>query len=103
EADVDVGPLIDEDQRGKVDELVQDAAGRGARVLVGGSPREGAGYFYEPTVLAGVPEDARMLAEEIFGPVAPVVPFDDDEQAVAAANRTEYGLVSYVYTRDLQR
>jgi succinate-semialdehyde dehydrogenase / glutarate-semialdehyde dehydrogenase len=101
--DVDVGPLIDGDQRAKVAELVDDACTRGARVLVGGSAREGAGYFYEPTVLAGVPEDARLLAEEIFGPVAPIVAFDDDDQAIAAANRTEYGLVSYVYTRDLDR
>jgi succinate-semialdehyde dehydrogenase / glutarate-semialdehyde dehydrogenase len=100
---VDVGPLIDDTQRGKVAELVDDAAGRGARVLTGGSAREGAGYFYEPTVLAGVPDDARLLAEEIFGPVAPVVSFDTDEEAIAAANRTEYGLVSYVYTRDLDR
>src|SRR5205085_1623488 len=71
EADVDVGPLIDDKQRGKVAELVDDAVSRGARVLVGGSAREGAGYFYEPTVLAGVPGDARLLGEEIFGPVAP--------------------------------
>jgi succinate-semialdehyde dehydrogenase/glutarate-semialdehyde dehydrogenase len=101
--DVDVGPLIDGTQRDKVAELVADAEQRGARVLTGGNPREGAGYFYEPTVLAGVPGDARMLAEEIFGPVAPVVPFAGDEEAVAAANRTEYGLVAYVYTRDLER
>jgi succinate-semialdehyde dehydrogenase/glutarate-semialdehyde dehydrogenase len=100
---VDVGPLIDGTQRDKVAELVADAKQRGARVLTGGNPREGAGYFYEPTVLAGVPGDARMLAEEIFGPVAPVVPFASDEEAVAAANRTEYGLVAYVYTRDLER
>jgi succinate-semialdehyde dehydrogenase/glutarate-semialdehyde dehydrogenase len=72
-------------------------------VLVGGNAGEGPGYFYEPTVLSPVPEDARMLAEEIFGPVAPVVPFATDEQAIAAANRTEYGLVAYVYTRDLER
>jgi succinate-semialdehyde dehydrogenase/glutarate-semialdehyde dehydrogenase len=103
EDDVDVGPLIDDTQRGKVAELVDDARQRGARVLLGGSAREGAGYFYEPTVLAGVPADARLLAEEIFGPVAPVIAFDSDDEAIAAANRTEYGLVSYVYTRDLER
>jgi succinate-semialdehyde dehydrogenase/glutarate-semialdehyde dehydrogenase len=103
EPDVDVGPLIDGTQREKVAELVSDASGRGARVLTGGSPLDGPGYFYEPTVLAGVPEGARMLVEEIFGPVAPVVPFASDEEAVAAANRTEYGLVAYVYTRDLER
>jgi succinate-semialdehyde dehydrogenase / glutarate-semialdehyde dehydrogenase len=99
----DVGPLIDGDQRGKVAELVDDARERGARVLVGGAPIDGRGYFFEPTVLAGVPEDARALSEEIFGPVAPIATFSSDEEAIAAANRTEYGLVAYVYTRDLQR
>jgi succinate-semialdehyde dehydrogenase/glutarate-semialdehyde dehydrogenase len=72
-------------------------------VLVGAKAGDGPGYFYEPTVLGSVPDDARLLAEEIFGPVAPVATFTTDEQAVAAANRTEYGLVAYVYTRDLQR
>jgi succinate-semialdehyde dehydrogenase / glutarate-semialdehyde dehydrogenase len=72
-------------------------------VLLGGNRFDGAGYFYEPTVLAGVPDDARLLDEEIFGPVAPVATFSTDEQALAAANRTEYGLVAYVYTRDLDR
>ncbi len=99
----DVGPLIDEDQRGKVAELVGDAVDKGATCLTGGQQREGAGYFYEPTVLSGVPDDARLLREEIFGPVAPVVPFADDEEAIAAANRTEFGLVAYVFTRDLDR
>src|SRR5579884_741667 len=103
EPDVDVGPLIDGKQREKVEELVQDAVSRGARTLVGGSAREGAGYFYEPTVLAEVPDGARLLSEEIFGPVAPVASFSSDEQAIEAANRTEYGLVAYVYTRDLER
>ena len=106
EPDVDVGPLIDEAQRTKVTELVSDAVGRGARVLVGGGPLSGPaypGYFYEPTVLAEVPDDARMLAEEIFGPVAPVAMFTSEEQAIQAANRTEYGLVAYVYTKDLAR
>jgi succinate-semialdehyde dehydrogenase / glutarate-semialdehyde dehydrogenase len=101
--DVDVGPLIDEKQRGKVAELVEDAVERGAQVLLGGRRLDGAGYFYEPTVLADVPDDARLLDEEIFGPVAPVATFSSDEQALAAANRTEYGLVAYVYTRDLDR
>ncbi len=103
EEGVDVGPLIDEAQREKVQELVQDAVGRGARVLVGGSRGDGPGYFFEPTVLADVPGEARLLGEEIFGPVAPVAPFSSDEEAIEAANRTEYGLVAYVYTRDLQR
>ena len=100
---VDVGPLIDAKQREKVQELVSDALGRGAKALVGGRPGDGAGYFYEPTVLAGVPDDAEVLSEEIFGPVAPVATFSTDEQALDAANRTEYGLVAYVYTRDLER
>jgi succinate-semialdehyde dehydrogenase / glutarate-semialdehyde dehydrogenase len=103
EEGVDVGPLIDDDQRGKVAELVDDAAGRGAKVLVGGNSADGAGYFYEPTVLGNVPPDARLLKEEIFGPVAPVASFDSTEDAIAAANDTEYGLVAYVFTRDLKR
>jgi succinate-semialdehyde dehydrogenase/glutarate-semialdehyde dehydrogenase len=77
--------------------------GKGAQAVVGGQARDGAGYFYEPTVLGGVSEDARVLKEEIFGPVAPVISFDDEEAAIAAANATEYGLVSYVYTSDLKR
>jgi succinate-semialdehyde dehydrogenase/glutarate-semialdehyde dehydrogenase len=103
EDDVDLGPLIDDDQRSKVSELVQDAVGRGAKAIVGGHARDGAGYFYEPTVLTDIPEDARLLDEEIFGPVAPVRGFSDEDEAVAAANNTEYGLVAYVYTRDLKR
>ena len=101
--DTDVGPLIDDTQRGKVSELVQDAIGRGATAVVGGHARDGAGYFYEPTVLTDVPDDAELLQEEIFGPVAPVKGFADEDEAVAAANDTEYGLVAYVYTRDLKR
>ncbi|HEY0516362.1 MAG TPA: aldehyde dehydrogenase family protein, partial [Solirubrobacteraceae bacterium] len=103
EPGVDVGPLIDGKQRDKVHELVQDAVSRGARVLVGGKAIDGPGYFYEPTVLTDVPDDARLLREEIFGPVAPVATFSTDEQAIEAANRTEFGLVAYVYTRDLER
>jgi succinate-semialdehyde dehydrogenase/glutarate-semialdehyde dehydrogenase len=103
EDDVDVGPLIDDTQRGKVSELVQDAIGRGATAVVGGQARDGAGYFYEPTVLADVPDDAELRQEEIFGPVAPVFGFGDEDEAVAAANDTEFGLVAYVFTRDLKR
>jgi succinate-semialdehyde dehydrogenase / glutarate-semialdehyde dehydrogenase len=106
EPDTDVGPLIDEAQREKVEELVGDALERGARALVGGGRLSGPahpGYFYEPTVLADVPEDARLLREEIFGPVAPIATFSTEQQALAAANLTEYGLVAYVYTRDLAR
>jgi succinate-semialdehyde dehydrogenase / glutarate-semialdehyde dehydrogenase len=103
EPDVDVGPLVDEAQREKVTELVDDAVARGARVLLGGGHADGPGYFFQPTVLSEVPGEARLLGEEIFGPVAPVATFATDEQALVAANRTEYGLVAYVYTRDLQR
>jgi succinate-semialdehyde dehydrogenase/glutarate-semialdehyde dehydrogenase len=103
EPDVKVGPLIDDDQRGKVAELVDDARERGAKVLVGGARIDGAGYFYEPTVISDVPDDARLLDEEIFGPVAPVRSFASDDEAIAAANATEYGLVAYVYTQDINR
>jgi succinate-semialdehyde dehydrogenase / glutarate-semialdehyde dehydrogenase len=103
EEGVEVGPLIDDKQRSKVAELVQDAVGKGARALVGGHARDGAGYFYDPTVLADVPQDANLLSEEIFGPVAPVKGFTSEDEAVAAANDTEFGLVAYVYTSDVKR
>jgi succinate-semialdehyde dehydrogenase/glutarate-semialdehyde dehydrogenase len=103
DAGTDVGPLIDDRQRAIVTELVGDAAERGARVLTGGHALDGPGYFYAPTVLAGVPADARVLAEEIFGPVAPVATFATEDEAVGAANRTSYGLVAYLYTCDLAR
>jgi succinate-semialdehyde dehydrogenase/glutarate-semialdehyde dehydrogenase len=103
EEGVQVGPLIDEAARAGVAELVDDAVQRGATVATGGAAIDGPGWFYPPTVLAGVPTGARVLREEIFGPVAPITAFDTDEEAVAAANDTEYGLVAYVYTRDLAR
>jgi succinate-semialdehyde dehydrogenase/glutarate-semialdehyde dehydrogenase len=103
EEGVDVGPLIDSGQRSKVDELVVDAVERGASRVVGGERVDGDGYFYAPTVLSGIPDDARLLKEEIFGPVAPVKPFADEAEAIRWANDTEYGLVAYVYTRDLGR
>jgi succinate-semialdehyde dehydrogenase / glutarate-semialdehyde dehydrogenase len=100
---VTVGPMIDQAAIDKIDELVSDAVDKGAKVVVGGRAREGAGFFYEPTVLAGVSGDAVLRRTEIFGPVAPVSVFDDEDEAVAAANDTEFGLVAYVYTRDLNR
>ena len=100
---VDVGPLIEPKAREKVQRLVTDAVGRGAQVLVGGESVDGPGYFYRPTVLTGVPTDAAMGSEEIFGPVAPITAFTDEDEGVAAANDTPFGLVSYLYTRDLQR
>jgi len=103
EEGVQVGPLIDSDQRDKVAELVDDAVRRGARVLVGGHAVDGPGYFYAPTVLADVPDDARLLKEEIFGPVAPVKSFATEEEAITAANDTEFGLVAYLFTGDLKR
>ncbi|MEV7550316.1 NAD-dependent succinate-semialdehyde dehydrogenase [Amycolatopsis sp. NPDC089917] len=103
EEGVVVGPLIDEAAVEKVSGLVADAAGRGARVLTGGSTVDGPGNFYQATVLTDVPKDARLASEEIFGPVAPITPFDSEDEAIAAANDTEFGLVSYVYTSDLKR
>ncbi|HLR97714.1 MAG TPA: NAD-dependent succinate-semialdehyde dehydrogenase [Jiangellaceae bacterium] len=100
---VRVGPLIDEAAQRKVGELVDDAVGQGARVLTGGQTPSGEGYFYPPTVLTDVPQSARMTDEEIFGPVAPLTPFGDESEVIAAANDTEYGLVSFVYTNDLRR
>jgi succinate-semialdehyde dehydrogenase / glutarate-semialdehyde dehydrogenase len=98
-----VGPLIDGDARDKVSALVADAVQRGAEVVTGGEALEGEGYFYPPTVLTGVPRDARMRHEEIFGPVAPITTFETEEEAITAANDTEFGLVSYIFTRDLDR
>jgi succinate-semialdehyde dehydrogenase/glutarate-semialdehyde dehydrogenase len=103
EPDVKVGPLIDDSQQAKVKELVDDAVSKGAQTIVGGHIPDGRGYFYEPTVLANISDDARVLKEEIFGPVAPVKDFSDEEEAIAAANDTEYGLVAYVFTRDIKR
>jgi succinate-semialdehyde dehydrogenase/glutarate-semialdehyde dehydrogenase len=121
---IDIGPLVDEDTRKKVTELVDDALAKGAQAIVGGIDArsgshdsvadgdaddgaagrlDGAGHFYAPTVLKNVAPGSRVLSEEIFGPVAPVIAFDSEDDAIAAANDTEFGLVAYVYTRDLKR
>jgi succinate-semialdehyde dehydrogenase/glutarate-semialdehyde dehydrogenase len=100
---VTIGPLIDEKAVAGTEELVADAVDRGARVTTGGDRVDGPGYFYEPTVLSGVTPGTRLLREEIFGPVLGVTTFDTEEEGVAAANDTEYGLVGYAYTRDLAR
>ncbi len=97
------GPLIDAAAVDKVDSLVRDAQERGARVLLGGRPVDGPGSFYPPTVLVDVPLDARILHEEVFGPVAPVVRFEQEENLLATVNDTVFGLVSYLYTGDLAR
>jgi succinate-semialdehyde dehydrogenase / glutarate-semialdehyde dehydrogenase len=98
-----VGPLIDEKSRSGVHALVADAVSKGARVLTGGKVPSGDGYFYPPTVLADVPSDAEILQNEIFGPVAPVVTFQTEGQAIALANATEYGLIAYAFTENLNR
>ncbi|WP_425863719.1 NAD-dependent succinate-semialdehyde dehydrogenase [Arthrobacter sp. TWP1-1] len=98
-----VGPLIDAKSRDKVHSLVTDALADGATAIAGGGPVDGPGYFYQPTVLTGVEPGARILTEEIFGPVAPIVTFKNEDEAVALANDTEYGLVAYVFTKDHNR
>ena len=100
---VDVGPLIDGKARDGVAELVEHARSQGATIVTGGNPVPGRGYFYEPTVITGVRKDARMMTEEIFGPVAPIASFRTEKEAIDLANGTEYGLASYVFTRDLSR
>ena len=101
--DTQLGPMVNAEAVIKIDELVRDAVARGARVVTGGHRLNRPGHFYAPTVLADVPEDAEILKNEIFGPVAPIVPFDDEARAVKLANDTEFGLISYIYTEDLKR
>jgi succinate-semialdehyde dehydrogenase/glutarate-semialdehyde dehydrogenase len=101
--DTQVGPLVNEESAAKVDELVRGAVSAGARVVLGGERPDREGFYYSPTVLLDVPRGADILGEEIFGPVAPVLTFTDEDDAIAMANDTEYGLVSYVYTQDLAR
>ena len=98
-----LGPLVNADTRDKVKALVEDAVGKGASVLTGGEAPTGPGYFYPATVLDKVPDSAKLLREEIFGPVAALQTFSSEDEVVKRANDTEYGLVAYVYTRDLSR
>ena len=100
---VTIGPLINDGAVAKAETLVQDAVDRGARVLIGGSRLDGEGSFYPPTIVADVKPGSDILREEIFGPVVAIIEFSDEADAVAKANDTEYGLVSYVFTRDLAR
>ncbi len=100
---VDVGPLINAEAVESVGELVTDAVHDGATLVTGGSAPDGPGWFYQPTVLLGVPAEAQINLVEIFGPVAPITTFAGEDEAVERANSTEYGLTSYVYTRDLSR
>jgi succinate-semialdehyde dehydrogenase/glutarate-semialdehyde dehydrogenase len=101
--DTQVGPLVNEDAAAKVHELVSGAVDAGGRIVVGGSRPDRSGYYYEPTVLVDVPDGAEILREEIFGPVAPIVSFTEESEAIRMANDSEFGLVSYVYTGDLAR
>ncbi|MER5211850.1 NAD-dependent succinate-semialdehyde dehydrogenase [Streptomyces sp. NPDC002838] len=103
EPGTDVGPLIDTAGRDKADSLVRDAVEHGAKVLVGGELPDGPGHFYPPTVLSGVSADSALVRTEIFGPVAAILTFEDEDEVVAAANDTDWGLVSYVFTRDFDR
>jgi succinate-semialdehyde dehydrogenase/glutarate-semialdehyde dehydrogenase len=101
--DTQVGPLVNEDTVAKVDELVRGAVEAGSRVVTGGTRPDRPGFYFDPTVLADVPPDAAILREEIFGPVAPIVRFTNEAEAIRLANDTEFGLVSYIYTQDLAR
>ena len=101
--ETECGPMITRKAVVKIDQLVRDALARGAEIRCGGSPSEGRGFFYPPTVLVNVPPQAKMAREEIFGPVAPLTVFETEAEAVARANDTEYGLAAYIYTRDISK
>ena len=103
EKGVQVGPLIDAGAREDISARVQQAVAAGARVVTGGQAVGDRGYFYSPTVVEDVPATARLLTEETFGPVAPIVTFEDEAEGIALANRTEYGLVAYAFTEGLDR
>ncbi|WP_377504618.1 NAD-dependent succinate-semialdehyde dehydrogenase [Octadecabacter sp. R77987] len=100
---VDVGPLVNADTRDKVAEFVADAVAKGAKIECGGTPPEGKGFYYPPTVLSNVSEDADCVRDEIFGPVAAIQTFKDQDDVIARANDTEYGLVAYVFSEDFKR
>lgn len=100
---VDVGPLVNADTRDKVAEFVSDAVAKGAKIECGGTPPDGKGFYYPPTVLSNVPENAACVRDEIFGPVAAIQTFTDQEDVIARANDTEYGLVAYVFSEDFKR
>src|SRR5437868_10346392 len=100
---VAVGPLVNADAKKKVIELVDDAVGKGAKILTGGKPPSGPGHFYPPTVLDAVPDTAAMLREEIFGPLAAIQSFKSESEVIKRANDTEYGLIAYLYTKDMTR
>jgi succinate-semialdehyde dehydrogenase / glutarate-semialdehyde dehydrogenase len=102
-AETECGPMISARAVAKIDGLVKDAVSRGAKVLCGGEKLGIEGFFYPPTVLTDVPDDAEMAHEEIFGPVAPITRFDTEDEVVAKANNTEYGLAAYVFTKDIGR
>lgn len=103
EEGVNVGPIIEESAREDIHAIVTKAVEQGAKVATGGEKVEGDGYFYKPTVLTDVPNDAQILREEIFGPVAPVTTFSTEDEAIELANASEYGLASYIYSKDYNR
>ncbi len=100
---IQVGPLIDQPAIDKVTSLIDDATSKGARVVTGGSKLDMSGYFYSPTVLVGVESTWRIAQEEIFGPIAPIYSFSSEDEAIAMANNTNYGLVAYLFTENLNR
>lgn len=98
-----LGPLITKAAVGKVSAIVEDAVSKGATIPVGGTATPGDGFFYEPTVVTGATRDMRIATEEIFGPVAPVFPFDTEDEAVEFANATDFGLAGYFFSRNISR